>query len=88
MALAANVDHGGHSGRRGAMITVTIVAGRRRKIAFARDHFPMHALLILLDLIGRNFVRRHVVFVGVAGTAGLGDTQRVHRGTRVIGRSD
>ena len=56
MALAANVHNRRHSRRRRAVVAVTIVAGRRRKITFARDHFPVHALLVFLDLVGRNFV--------------------------------
>lgn len=57
------------------MIAVTIVAGRRGKITFARHHFPVNALLIFLDLVGGNFVRCHVVLIRVTGTASVGDPQ-------------
>ena len=88
VALTADVDHRGDSRRRSAMIAVTVVAGRRRQIAFNRDHFPVHALFVLLDLVGRDFIRCHVFFVGVTSTAGIGDVGRMNRRTRIVGRAD
>ena len=79
MALPAHVCNRGHAGRRGAMIAVAIVACRRREIALLADHLPVNALVILLELIGRNFVRRHIIGVGMAGATGVSHPCRVHR---------
>ena len=83
VTLTTNINHRRNSRRRRAMIAMTIVAGRRRQIALARHHLPVHALLILLDLVRRNLVRRHVLLVGVTRAASLGYAGRINRRTRV-----
>src|SRR5512139_1542001 len=85
VALTTDVDHRGDSGRRSAVIAVTIVTSRRRQIAFNRDHFPMHAGLVLLDLVRRYLVRRHVFLIGVTRAAGVGDVGRMNRRARIVG---
>jgi len=57
---------------------MTIIAGRRRQIAFHTDHLPVHALFVLCHLVGRDFVGCHVLFIGVARAAGIGDMQRMN----------
>lgn len=81
MTLPADVYDRRHAGRRGAVIAVTIVAGRRRQVPFARHRLPMDAGFVFFDLVGRDFVRRHVLLIRVTGAASIGDLQWVNRGT-------
>ena len=73
VAMAANVDHRGYSGRCRAVIAMAVVARRRQQIAFARHHFPVHAFFVLFQLVGRDFIGCHVFFVGVTITTSIGD---------------
>ena len=77
MALAANVYDGRNAGRRGAMISVAIVAGRRGQVALARHYLPVDAGFVFFDLVGGNFVGRHIILFGVTGAASVGDLQGV-----------
>jgi hypothetical protein len=79
VTLSADIPYPRDPRRRRAVIAMAVVAGRRRQIALRRHQFPVNALLILFDLIGRNLVPRHVVFIGVTATASFGDTSGMHR---------
>ena len=68
------------------MVAMAIVAGWRRQITFIRHHPPVHALLVIRQLVGRNLVRRHVFRVGVTRPTSISDTQRMNGGARVAGR--
>ena len=85
VTLATNIDDGRNSRRRRTVIAMAVVAGRRRKIAFARYDLPVHAFLIFIELIRRNLVRRHILLVGMTRAASLGDASRVNRRTRIVG---
>jgi len=70
------------------MVAMTVVASRRRQIALVDDRLPVNALLILLKLVGWNFIGRHIFRIGVTRAAGFSDPGRVDRRTRIVGRSD
>jgi len=78
MATAADIRHACNSRGCGAMVSVTGGAGWRGKIAALRDRMPMNTLPVVFELIGRNFVTRHVRAIGVAAGASLGQPQRVY----------
>jgi len=78
VATAADVGHAGNSRGRSAMASVAGSAGWRGKIATLRYRKPMNTLPIVFELIGRNFVARHVLAIGVAARASLGQPQRVY----------
>src|SRR4026207_462889 len=88
MALTANIDDRRNAGRRGAMVPVAIVAGWCGQVTLARHHLPVDAGFVFFDLVGGNFVGRHVLLVGVTESASISDFQRMNRGARIIGRSD
>jgi hypothetical protein len=60
------------------MASVAGGAGWRGKIAALRDRMPMNTLPVVFELIGRNFVARHVLAIGVAAGARLGQPQWVY----------
>ena len=67
------------------MIAVAVVACRRAEVAAIEQCTAMHAGLEFLQLACRqrfavrSQVARHVLVVGVAAAAGVGDPLRVHR---------
>ena len=86
VTLATNIPYPRDAGRRGAVVSMTVVTGGRRQISLTRHHFPMHALLVPRHLIGGNLVGRHAFCVGVARTASVGHTRRINRRTRIARR--
>ena len=78
VATAADVRHACDSRGCCAMVSVAGGAGWSGKIATLRDRLPMNTPPIVFELIGRNFVARHVLAIGVAAGARLGQPQRVY----------
>ena len=66
MALSTNVYDRSYARGHRAMVAVAIIAGGRGQIALLRDHLPVHALPVLIELIGGDLVRRHIFLVGMA----------------------
>ena len=66
MTLAADISHRSNARWRRAMITMAIVAGRRRQILFFVQSFRMNAGLVFDVLIAGNSEAAHVVRTGVA----------------------
>src|SRR4029453_9269479 len=65
VTLAADIPHPRDAGRRGAVIAVTVITGGRRQVSSTRHHLPMNALLVLRELVGGNFLGRHVCGIGM-----------------------
>src|SRR5690349_12680124 len=83
VAIRADVLHGIDAGRRSPVVAVAGGAGGRAEIAANDQRFVVNAGLILGKLIGGNPIRFHVVRIGVAARAGLGDVQRIHGGLNI-----
>ena len=86
MALTTDIAHPRYARWRCAMVAVAIVAGWGRQVAFIYHHPPVHAFLVIRQLVGGNFVRRHVLGVGVTRPACVSNMQRMNGGARVTGR--
>src|ERR1051326_7560613 len=79
MACAANVRHGSHARRGGAMVAMATVARRRGKIMPAHEGIGVNARAILLQLICRYGVRPHVFGIGVTEAASFRNLCRINR---------
>ena len=79
VALAAHVSDPGDTGRRGAVIPVTVVAGGRGRVTSLGHGFPVDAATELLALVGRQAVGGHVLGIRVASLTGIRDSQRMNR---------
>ncbi len=88
VALPTHVPDPANPGRHRAVVPVTAVAGGRREVALGRHRRPVDAGLVLLHLIGGDLVDRHVLRVGVAPAAGIGDVERMDARLRIGPRSD
>src|ERR1035438_1064351 len=67
------------------------MAGRTvwsREIAAYLERIPMHAVPVLVELIGGDSVLRHLLAIGVAVGAGLGQAERINRRRRIFYRAD
>src|SRR5262249_38966115 len=71
-----------------AVIAMTGVAGGGREVALHRQHAPVHALLILLQLVRRNPIGLHICSVSMAATARLRHTHWVNARGRVRCRAN
>ena len=76
------------SGRRGAVIAVTIVAGGRSQVAVLKQGDTVHGTRVFFQLIGGDTVLRHVRLVGMAVTARCGEILRVGGGVGQFGRAN
>ena len=79
VAASADGGHGFHLRRLGAVVAVTGGATGSGEIAALGERLPVDAGLVFLELIGGDLVGRHLLRVGVAVRAGLGDAQRMDR---------
>ena len=94
MTRPADVGDASHTGRRGAMVAMTVVARRRGEIVPFRKRAVMDALLVVGELTGRQrrTVRQRVAFhvrrVGVTAGAGRRHMCRKHRRLRIADAPD
>src|ERR1039457_2795220 len=88
VAGSANGGHRFHLRRLGAMVAVTGSARGSGEVVAFGEPFPVHAGLVFLVLIGRDLVGRHLLRVGMAARAGLGDAQRIHWRRGILDRAD
>src|SRR5689334_12142043 len=70
------------------MIAMTRGTGRRAQIAAFDLRFVMNARFVSGELVRGNAVRLHVIAVGVAALAGLGNLEGMYAGERIIRRTD
>src|SRR4029453_2157107 len=75
VALRAQVADRRDAWRCRAMIAVAVVARRCREVAFCRQLAPVHAALVLRELIYRDVIPRHVRPVAVTPPAGVDHLQ-------------
>src|SRR5574337_757767 len=88
MAVAADIRHRIDTGRGGAVTAVATTACRRGEVGPLSQHFVMHALLVLVKLIGGDFVRLHIFGITVASATGLSHLGRIGPGHLVLNGAD
>src|ERR1019366_8006011 len=88
VAGPANGGHRFHLRGFGAVVAVTGSASGGGKIAAFGEPFPVDAGFVFLELVGGDLVRRHLLRVGMAVRAGLGDAQRMDRRRRILDGAD
>src|SRR5574337_610144 len=84
MAGTADIRHRIDTRGGGAVTAVAATACRRGKIGPLGQHLVMHALLVLVQLIGGDLVRLHVLRAAVAPAAGLGHIGRIGPGHLIL----
>src|SRR5579885_2100432 len=87
VAVRANVLHGAYARRRGAMIAVTRGARRSAQIAANDQGVVVDAGVVLRELVRGNRVALHVLGVGMAARAGLGNVEGIDGGLGVVDRA-
>src|SRR4029453_377451 len=88
VTLSADIPYPRDPRRRRAVIAMAGVAGGSREGALHRPRVPVHALLILLQLVRGNPIRLHIYGVSMAATAHLRHTHGVNARSRVRCRAD
>src|SRR5574337_496877 len=88
MAVTADIRHRIDTGRGGAVAAVAATACRRGDVGPLGQHLVMNALFVLLELIGGDLVRFHVLSVTVTSAAGLSDVSRIGPGHLVLDGAD
>src|SRR6266516_3095313 len=88
MTLTADIRHRSDAWRRSAMVAMTIVAGRRRKILFVVECFRVNAGLVFRILVARDSERPHVVRARVTLGASVGDVRGIDRRQWVLNSAD
>ena len=88
MTLTTNIRHRSDARRSSAMIAMTVVAGRRRKILFVVKSFCVHARFVLGVLVARDSERPDVIRAGVALCACIGDVRGIDRGEWITDSAD
>ena len=83
MARRTNVLDAGDAWRGSAVIAMAGCTGRSAEVSADRHSFLVDTDAVPGVLVGGYAVRLHVIGVGVAARAGLGDIQRVNGGKRV-----
>src|SRR4029453_17431287 len=78
VTLSADIPYPRAPRRRRAVIAMAGVAGGSREIALHRQRVPVHALLILLQLIRGNPIGLHIYGISMAATPQLRHTHGVH----------
>src|SRR4029077_20449566 len=88
VAGGADIRHGRSARRRGAMVSMAGGAVGSGQVSPDCQRIVGNALVIVRELGGGKFIFLHALLIGVAAGAGGGDVDRIHRGTRIAGRTD
>src|SRR5437016_3438717 len=88
MTLAANIRDRSDARRSGAMIAVTVIARRRRKILFVVKSFRVNAGPVFRILVARDSERPHIVRARMTLGASVGNIRGINRRQRIVNSAD